>query len=94
MHLIDEPTMPTECARAGTITGFTEKPKPEEVAGDEWRAGDAANPYVGSMGIYLFKREALERLLADEPEPVPVVKGAPAPGTDVHFGYVRDCHRP
>ena len=80
--------------RAGTISDFTEKPKAEQVAGDEWRTGDGENPYVGSMGIYLFKREALERLLADEPEAAPVAKGAPpAPGTDVHFGYVRDPTR-
>ena len=74
------------------MTKLAEKPKPEQVAGADWQTGDAEFPYVGSMGIYLFKREALERLLADEPEAAPVAaKGAPAPpgGSDVHFGYVR-----
>jgi len=72
------------------VTQLAEKPKPEQVAGDEWQTGDPANPYLGSMGIYLFKREALERLLADEPEP-PATGAPPAPpgGSDVHFGYVR-----
>ncbi len=50
---------------AGLVTQLAEKPKPEQVAGDDWETGDPANPYLGSMGIYLFKREALERLLAD-----------------------------
>ena len=35
----------------------------------DWQTfGDPEYPYLGSMGIYLFKREALERLLAEEPD--------------------------
>ena len=47
------------------------------------------------MGIYLFKREALERLLAEEPEAPPPKGAPPAPpgGSDVHFGYVRSHSR-
>ena len=80
---------------AGRVTQLAEKPKPELVAGDDWQTGDPENPYLGSMGIYLFKREALERLLADEPEP-PAKGAPPAPpgGSDVHFGYVRRCSLP
>ena len=74
---------------AGVVQDFQEKPPKESLAGGQWRrAGggpqDEAAPFEASMGIYLFKREALERLLGE-------TDGAAGSTPDVHFGYVRPC---
>ena len=53
---------------AGKITGFTEKPSPDELSGltsDQQGVTDE-KPYLGSMGIYLFKPDVLSRILLDE----------------------------
>jgi glucose-1-phosphate adenylyltransferase len=44
------------------ISSFTEKPRPEMLAGLESRE-DSAKPFMGSMGIYVFKTECLFELL-------------------------------
>lgn len=57
---------------SGRITAFREKPKPEEDISDlqptpalrrEWSLGD--DEYLASMGVYVFRFEALRALLAD-----------------------------
>ena len=30
----------------GLVTQLAEKPKPEQVAGDDWQTGDPENPYL------------------------------------------------
>jgi len=54
----------------GTVMGFHEKPAREELSGLEsppgWVSDD--RPFLGSMGIYLFKPRVLEALLTDHPE--------------------------
>ncbi|PIE52566.1 glucose-1-phosphate adenylyltransferase [Candidatus Fermentibacteria bacterium] len=52
----------------GIVTGFTEKPSPEllsELKSDQQGVTDE-RPFLGSMGIYLFKPEVLKRILLDE----------------------------
>jgi glucose-1-phosphate adenylyltransferase len=52
----------------GWIVDFSEKPKePDELARLQSRPGDE-RPYLASMGIYLFKMDALRRLLEEIPE--------------------------
>ena len=52
----------------GRITAFQEKPKtPEELAGLESPTGDEGRPYLGSMGIYVFRMDVLTRLLEETP---------------------------
>lgn len=46
----------------GEILSFTEKPKPDALAGLESLA-DPDRPYLGSMGIYVFSTELLFQLL-------------------------------
>ncbi|MEX0787371.1 MAG: glucose-1-phosphate adenylyltransferase [Anaerolineales bacterium] len=48
----------------GRITAFTEKPKSAEVLAPFASRGDAEHPYLGSMGIYLFRTPVLAELLA------------------------------
>jgi glucose-1-phosphate adenylyltransferase len=50
----------------GRITSFVEKPQDEAVLVDFVSREDPHLPYVGSMGIYLFRLEALIELLASE----------------------------
>jgi glucose-1-phosphate adenylyltransferase len=47
----------------GEIVSFTEKPKPEALAGLESLPG-SGKPYLASMGIYVFSTELLHDLLA------------------------------
>ncbi|MCK5787081.1 MAG: glucose-1-phosphate adenylyltransferase [Candidatus Sabulitectum sp.] len=52
----------------GVIKGFVEKPSLKELsalASDQKGVTDS-RPYLGSMGIYLFKPEVLRRILMDE----------------------------
>lgn len=55
---------------AGEIMGFHEKPSPERLSGlessSEWVPDD--QPFLGSMGIYLFKPKVLSDLLTQNPE--------------------------
>jgi glucose-1-phosphate adenylyltransferase len=46
----------------GEIVSFTEKPKPEALAGLESLPG-SDEPYLASMGIYVFSTELLHKLL-------------------------------
>jgi glucose-1-phosphate adenylyltransferase len=48
----------------GRITAFAEKPKDEAALQGLVSRSDPDLPYVGSMGIYIFRREALADLLA------------------------------
>ncbi len=61
---------------AGKVVGFVEKPKTEEQLApvrmsDEWLAEHGVHgsgrPYLASMGIYVFNRQALFDLLAAKP---------------------------
>ena len=47
----------------GRITEFTEKPRDPEVLTKFVCRVDPKRPYIGSMGIYLFNRNILEKLL-------------------------------
>lgn len=49
--------------RDGRITSFMEKPERESQLQDFISREDGEHPYVGSMGIYLFKPEVLYALL-------------------------------
>jgi glucose-1-phosphate adenylyltransferase len=56
----------------GVIDNFVEKPKKEVL--DVWQSevdekfSSQGKHYLASMGIYMFKREVLEKLFADKPE--------------------------
>lgn len=56
--------------RAGDyrITNFAEKPKDETIKADLVSRVDPVRPFLGSMGIYLFKTEILARLLEEHPD--------------------------
>jgi glucose-1-phosphate adenylyltransferase len=50
----------------GFINTFKEKPQgPEELDGLESQLGAEERPYLGSMGIYLFRKDVLIRLLEE-----------------------------
>ncbi len=61
--------------RSGAIASFEEKPNAERLRqigpslgqGSGFMAPDEARPYIASMGIYLFSRDVLLELLAQEP---------------------------
>ncbi len=63
--------------KSGRIHEFVEKPKdarlldslvtPREVF-DDFGMSSGGHPYLASMGVYAFKAEVLERLVADRPE--------------------------
>ncbi len=50
----------------GRITAFLEKPRPAEIGADFARRADAQLPYLGSMGIYLFRTDVLVDLLRSD----------------------------
>ena len=50
----------------GRITDFVEKPQDPQVLQRFISRSDAAQPYVGSMGIYLFRSEILSELLESQ----------------------------
>ncbi len=50
----------------GRITDFSEKPPQDKLAGLESATRDPARPYLASMGIYVFNRGLLVRLLAGD----------------------------
>ncbi|MFH0792981.1 MAG: glucose-1-phosphate adenylyltransferase [bacterium] len=60
--------------RETSILEFHEKPPSSKVSGLEadpavlrdFKIEDASRPYLASMGIYVFRKKALEKLLADE----------------------------
>jgi glucose-1-phosphate adenylyltransferase len=61
---------------AGRVVGFVEKPKTDEATAPFWTSPEwmkrfgvsaAGRPYLASMGIYLFKRQALLELLNARP---------------------------
>jgi glucose-1-phosphate adenylyltransferase len=52
--------------RDGRITAFIEKPQEESVLKAFASRPDEARPYLGSMGIYIFKRDVLAELLESE----------------------------
>lgn len=57
-----------QVSTTGKITGFHEKPSPEDLPGltsDQQGVTDE-RPFLGSMGIYLFKPEVLRRILLHE----------------------------
>ena len=47
----------------GRITAFAEKPQDESVLAGMVSRDDTAQPYLGSMGIYVFRRQALLDML-------------------------------
>jgi glucose-1-phosphate adenylyltransferase len=53
--------------RAGRITDFVEKPKDPAILSKFVSRADEQRPFLCSMGIYLFKTEALINLLTDNP---------------------------
>ena len=62
--------------QAGCVGGFIEKPQTEAQLEpfhtpaewcERWGVNCKGRPYLASMGIYLFKREALVRLLNEQP---------------------------
>jgi len=52
----------------GRITDFVEKPKDPAVQDKFISRDDPKNPFLGSMGIYLFKTEALMHFLDEFPD--------------------------
>jgi glucose-1-phosphate adenylyltransferase len=48
----------------GRITAFAEKPKDPAVQAGLISRNDPARPFLGSMGIYMFKTEALKDILS------------------------------
>jgi glucose-1-phosphate adenylyltransferase len=56
----------------GRIVSFAEKPAPEQLAGLESDTGDAPRAqgrvFLASMGIYVFDRQTLFRLLVEHPD--------------------------
>jgi len=52
----------------GRILDFVEKPKEPEVQARMVSRDDPARPFLGSMGIYLFKTRTLVDLLRDHPD--------------------------
>jgi glucose-1-phosphate adenylyltransferase len=50
-------------ARDGKISAFTEKPRDPQVLADFVSRPDQKHPYMGSMGIYLFRIDVLSELL-------------------------------
>jgi glucose-1-phosphate adenylyltransferase len=77
------------------VTDFIEKPENENLL-QPFQYADGKTPYLGSMGIYLFKREALLKLLDKDPRedfgkhliPTKVSKGGVA--AFLHHGYWED----
>jgi glucose-1-phosphate adenylyltransferase len=69
-----QPVSTVDCQRFGIlkrtpncqITDFHEKPTDPEVLKDIISRDDPARPYLGSMGIYLFKTKVLQELLENE----------------------------
>ena len=57
-----------QVATDGVIKGFVEKPSLEDlsVLTSDQKGVTDSRPYLGSMGIYLFKPEILRRILMDE----------------------------
>ena len=57
-----------QVATDGVIKGFVEKPSPERLSGltSDQKGVTEDRPFLGSMGIYLFKPEVLRRILMDE----------------------------
>lgn len=57
-----------QVSTAGRITGFTEKPSADELSGltSDQQGVTREKPFLGSMGIYLFKPDVLKRILLDE----------------------------
>ena len=51
----------------GKISSFVEKPKDAETQAKFVSRDDAARPFLGSMGIYMFKTKVLMELLRDFP---------------------------
>lgn len=66
-----QPVPPSEASRLGLlkrdencrITRFAEKPKDPQTLAEMRTRDDEAKPYLGSMGIYMFKTKALANLL-------------------------------
>ncbi|MCK5132454.1 MAG: glucose-1-phosphate adenylyltransferase [Candidatus Sabulitectum sp.] len=57
-----------QVATDGVIKGFVEKPSIDKLSGltSDQHGLSRERPYLGSMGIYLFKPEVLRRILLDE----------------------------
>ncbi|MCD4707939.1 MAG: glucose-1-phosphate adenylyltransferase [Candidatus Sabulitectum sp.] len=57
-----------QVAADGVIKGFVEKPSMDKLPGliSDQKGIAREKPYLGSMGIYLFKPEVLRRILMDE----------------------------
>ncbi len=68
--------------RAGLVTDFEEKPSAERLQQLQGvsRNATAEDPYEASMGIYMFKREVLSRLLDRH-------RAGNNTKPDAHFGY-------
>jgi len=49
----------------GRISAFIEKPKPEELAGWDSLKRDDGRNYLGSMGIYVFRKDILIDILSE-----------------------------
>ena len=67
---------------AGLVTDFEEKPSSERLAQLEGVSKNASgeDPFEASMGIYMFKREVLEKLLDRH-------SAGNNSKPDAHFGY-------
>lgn len=88
----------------GYVTDFYEKPKEKEILDSyrlpsnffsEWKLPKNSGTHLGSMGIYIFKREALENLLDEKGDdfgkdliPIQLRKGKTA--AFVYDGYWED----
>jgi glucose-1-phosphate adenylyltransferase len=57
-----------KCAPDGRISDFVEKPQDRETQDRFISRDDAGRPFLGSMGIYLFKTQVLIDLLTHHPD--------------------------
>ncbi len=57
-----------KCAKDGQIEAFVEKPKDPAVQASLVSLDDPQRPFLGSMGIYVFRTEVLIDILEDRPD--------------------------
>lgn len=78
-----------------TITDFHEKPQDKKIL-QQFAFDKSSTPYLGSMGIYLFKRKAMFNLLQNDPREdfgrhlIPNIVSRGSTAAYIHEGYWED----